>query len=232
MSKVAQPTDAEIKQKQKDIIKFVINKDIDSLSKITDIGKILEVMYKYSKFKNVVDKRFTNNDALLKQIQEHIEREELELLAEEEEKEAMTKDKKTHPQFYKKLTEMEAKLPPILGEFDDEEKLSHAKAVADKEFCYKFLYCWLNNPINQTNESIKQVYNDIINSYNVTDKRFPSFKNLPLSMDDYNITFDVGFIINIITHVKKGGLTPTQKRRPNKSKKRNHTIKKDRVKTR
>jgi hypothetical protein len=49
------------------------------------------------------------------------------------------------------------------------------------------------------------------------------------SPENYTITFDVGFIINIET-VKKGGLIPTQKRRKRKrAKKTNHTIKKDRV---
>jgi hypothetical protein len=54
-------------------------------------------------------------------------------------------------------------------------------------------------------------------------------KRFLFSPENYTITFDVGFIINIET-VKKGGLIPTQKRRKCKrAKKTNHTIKKDRV---
>ena len=141
---------------------------------------------------------------------------------------AKSDDKGVHPQFYKKLTEMQEKLPPILG---GNSGFVSYNQVADKEFCYKFLYCWLNNPINKTNESVQRVYSDIVYSYGITDKRLPPLvKTLSASFDKYNITFDVGFIINVQVP-SKGGLIPTQKRRPNKSKKRNHTIK-DRVKTR
>ena len=122
---------------------------------------------------------------------------------------------------------MEAKLPPILG---NNNGFVSYNQVADKEFCYKFLYCWLNNPINQTNESVKRVYNDIVDSYSIKDVRLPLLPLSP-SINKYNITFDVGFIINV--QPLKGGLIPTQKRRKRKKpKKSNHTIKKDRVKTR
>lgn len=141
--------------------------------------------------------------------------------AEQEEKEA-----DTNTLFEAKLKEMEAKLPPKLGVLDQ----TYANdQVNDKEFCYKFLYCWLNNLKNQTNEDVKAVYNNIIDAYNIQNIGKQDINSVVL--DSYNITFDVGFIINVNPPVK-GGI-PTQKRRPNKPKKRNHTIKdRVRVKTR
>lgn len=141
--------------------------------------------------------------------------------SEQEEKEADT------TLFEAKLKEMEAKLPPKLGDLDANAK--YPTYIQDKEFCYKFLYCWLNNKINQTNDNVKAVYNNIIDAYNIQniDKQYTN----SIVLDSYNITFDVGFIINVNPPVK-GGI-PTQKRRPNKPNKRNHTIKdRVRVKTR
>ena len=88
----------------------------------------------------------------------------------------------------------------------------------------------MNNQDNQTNPNAIKVYNSIIETYGIEDERFPKLNEDTTIKEKFDITFDVGFIINIES-VKTGG-TPTQKRRPNKSKKRNHTIKKDRVKTR
>ena len=143
---------------------------------------------------------------------------------EQEEKE---KEADTNALFEAKLKEMEAKLPPKLGKnglgFVDYTQ------VADKEFCYKFLYCWLNNPSNQKNPNAIKVYNSIIDTYGIEDERFPKLDEKE-DTQVVDITFDVGFIIKI--NVQKGGI-PTQKRRPNKPKKRNHTIKdRVRVKTR
>lgn len=134
-----------------------------------------------------------------------------------------------HPQFNAKLAEMEQKLPPKLGANNG---FITYNQVADKEFCYKFLYCWLNNPSNKTDESVK-IYNDIIDSYEITDKRFPKIVDSSFSVNTNinNITFDVGFIINIES-IQKGGSVPTQKRRKHTPfKKLNRTIK-DRAKTR
>lgn len=144
--------------------------------------------------------------------------------SEQEEKE---KEADTNALFEAKLKEMEAKLPPKLGKnglgFVDYTQ------VADKEFCYKFLYCWLNNPSNQKNPNAIKVYNSIIDTYGIEDERFPKLDEKE-DIQVVDITFDVGFIIKI--NVQKGGI-PTQKRRPNKPKKRNHTIKdRVRVKTR
>jgi hypothetical protein len=140
-------------------------------------------------------------------------------------KSVLVADKNAHPLFYNKLTEMEAKLPPILGNPNDDDPVYDQ--VADKEFCYKFLYCWRNNPSNQTNESVQRVYNEIIRYYDIN---FDPIDEVNLSMDNYTITFDVGFIINVKVVPSKGGLIPTQKRRKRKrAKKTNHTIKKDRV---
>ena len=132
--------------------------------------------------------------------------------------------------FEEKLKEMEAKLPPKLGVL---EQTYANDRVNDKEFCYKFLYCWLNNRENQTNEDVKAVYNNIIDAYDIQNIEKQDTNSIVL--DSYNITFDVGFIINIETQVitEKGGAISTQKRRPNKPNKRNHTIKdRVRVKTR
>lgn len=133
--------------------------------------------------------------------------------------------------FETKLKEMEAKLPSKLGVLDQNYANDQIK---DKEFCYKFLYCWLNNPDNQTNEDAKAVYNIIIDAYDITD--FEKQDTNSIVLNNNNITFDVGFIINIKKPLQviteRGGSTiPTQKRRPNKAQKRNRTIK-DRVKTR
>lgn len=127
--------------------------------------------------------------------------------------------------FETKLQEMEAKLPPKLGELNENDANDQIK---DKEFCYKFLYCWLNNPDNQKNEDVKAVYNIIIDAYDITDLKKQNTNSIILNN---NITFEVGFIINVET--TKGGASaiPTQKRRPNKAKKSNRTIK-DRAKTR
>ena len=123
--------------------------------------------------------------------------------------------------FETKLKEMEAKLPLKLGELDS--STNYPDYIQDKEFCYKFLYCWLNNPDNQKNEDVKAVYNSIIDAFEKQATNSIILNN--------KITFDVGFIINI--EPTKGGGTPTQKRRPNKPNKRNHTIKdRVRVKTR
>ena len=133
--------------------------------------------------------------------------------------------------FETKLKEMEAKLPPKLGELDQNYANYQVNdRVNDKEFCYKFLYCWLNNQDNQTNEDAKAVYNKIIDAYDIPDYQKQNTDSIVLN--SYNITFDVGFIINVKTTRGGGGSTiPTQKRRPNKPQKRNRTIK-DRVKTR
>ena len=132
-------------------------------------------------------------------------------------------------QFEIKLKEMEAKLPPKLGEVNNNAVYDEIK---DKEFCYKFLYCWLNNPDNQTNEDVKAVYNIIIDAYDITNFEKQNTNSIVLNN---NITFDVGFIINIkplqVITERGGSAIPTQKRRPNKAKKSNRTIK-DRVKTR
>jgi len=135
--------------------------------------------------------------------------------------------------FEAKLKEMEAKLPPKLVDNENKGGFLSYKDISDKEFCYKFLYCYLNNKDNQTNE-IKAICKDIFNVYKIENgnpmEDFSSYTNDNIIS---NITFDVGFIINVET--TKGGASaiPTQKRRPNKPKKRNHTIKDMvRVKTR
>lgn len=136
--------------------------------------------------------------------------------------------------FEDKLKEMEAKLPPklIKNEENKGDGFLSYNDIADKEFCYKFLYCYLNNIENQTDE-IKSICKEIFNVYKI--------ENGTTAMEDFsgytnnkiirNITFDVGFIINI--DEINGGSIPTQKRRPNKPRKRNRTIKdKVRVKKR
>ena len=122
---------------------------------------------------------------------------------------------------------MEQKLPIILH--DSDSKLVVYDQVKDKEFCYKFLYCWLNNKDNQTNPTVIEVYNNIVDSYDMSYDKIQESTSLSMTKK-INITFDVGFIINIEV-LSEGGTTPTQKRRPKIQRKSNHTIK-NRVKTR
>jgi len=129
--------------------------------------------------------------------------------------------------FNVKLAEMEQKLPIILH--DSDSKLVVYDQVKDKEFCYKFLYCWLNNKDNQTNPTVIEVYNNIVDSYDMSYDKIQESTSLSMTKK-INITFDVGFIINIEV-LSEGGTTPTQKRRPKIQRKSNHTIK-NRVKTR
>jgi len=129
--------------------------------------------------------------------------------------------------FNVKLAEMEQKLPIILH--DSDSKVVVYDQVKDKEFCYKFLYCWLNNKDNQTNPTVIEVYNNIVDSYDMSYDKIQESTSLSMTKK-INITFDVGFIINIEV-LSEGGTTPTQKRRPKIQRKSNHTIK-NRVKTR
>jgi hypothetical protein len=129
--------------------------------------------------------------------------------------------------FNVKLAEMEQKLPIILH--DSDSKLVVYDQVKDKEFCYKFLYCWLNNKDNQTNPTVIEVYNNIVDSYDMSYDKIQESTSLSMTKK-INITFDVGFIINIEV-LSEGGTTPTQKRRPKIQRKSNHTIK-NRVKMR
>ena len=129
--------------------------------------------------------------------------------------------------FNVKLAEMNKKLPSkILGDYND--KVVLYDQVKDKEFCYKFLYCWLNNTVNQTKPNVIEVYNNIVDSYDMSYDKMQVSTSLSMTKK-INTTFDVGFIINI--EVLSEGGTTTQKRRHKRQRKSNHTIK-NRVKTR
>jgi hypothetical protein len=134
------------------------------------------------------------------------------------------------PSFETKLKEMEKKLPPKLVKNENGDGFVNYDKIVDKEFCYKFLYCYLNNIDNQTDE-IKSICRDIFNVYKIENGTMEDFFKEDFSTYDKtiirNITFEIGFIIHIEV-ISKGGSTPTQKRRPRKS---NHTIK-NREKTR
>jgi hypothetical protein len=238
------------KFKTKKIISYIQNNEFDKLSKIDNIDTILEKMYVLKNFKKLVDDKFktfenlitlikTSDEELLKELEKIKEYD-----ATDSKSTSFVPDAKatseetqadTNTLFEAKLKEMEEKLPPKL--VDNENKgddfLSYGQ-VADKEFCYKFLYCYLNNKDNQTDE-IKAICKEIFNVYKMENgNSIEDFSKYVNNNIISNITFDVGFIINIkFSNLGGASAIPTQKRRKHKKhKKANHTIKKERVKTR
>jgi len=228
---------------------------IEPLSEIEGITELLKKYYKNSDFKTIVDNRFKNLRELITLVENKEAEKRLKKIEETENKVVETDTKQQEdevvenkavelddinveienkrPSFQEKLTEMEQKLPPKLV-INNENKgdgfLSYNE-ITDKEFCYKFLYCYLNNKDNQTDE-IKAICKDIFNVYKIeNDNPIDDFSSYTNNNIISNITFEVGFIINVET--TKGGASaiPTQKRRPNKAKKSNRTIK-ERAKTR
>lgn len=243
----------KIREKLKQIITLISNGDNKSLSNIQNVEKFLPVIYEKQDFKRIIDTNLykfnvKNLNGLINKInttnklQPIINKEDEKLLNELSDENILKElnelqdtsvdtadiNIKMDSLFETKLKEMEAKLPLKLGELDSSTE--YPKYIQDKEFCYKFLYCWMNYTDNQTNEDAKAVYNIIIDAYDIQNIKKQVTNSIAL---DSNITFDVGFIINIEPTKRGGSTIPTQKRRPNKPKKRNHTIKdRVRVKTR
>lgn len=220
--------------KNKQVFKTIVDKRFKNIKNLIKLVEDKEAEKRLQKLEEEEEKAQQDAKATSEQVSQaqqdakkdtpvvSQEKEDAKAKAEQEEKEA-----DTNTLFEAKLKEMEAKLPPKLG-----NAVSYTQ-VADKEFCYKFLYCWLNNPSNQKNPNAIKVCNSIIDTYGIEDDRFPKSDIDNQAIQVVDITFDVGFIINIEPTKRGGSTIPTQKRRPNKPKKRNHTIKdRVRVKTR
>jgi hypothetical protein len=124
----------------------------------------------------------------------------------------------------KELKELIDKLPTKFGEPNANANPKHTTLdiINDEDFSYKVLYCVDLNQKDNEKISTMQIYNDIIPYYNVKKKLLDISLGTVKNKLYTTITFDEGFFVNI--NPKKGGSTPTQKRRPKRQKKTNNTI--------
>ena len=176
-----------------DIVRYIDELDVQNLSNIPNIIKILIIIKKKDpSFANKIDELIPQIDQ--KQISDKIPN--IEFTKEDEDflnklgerqvplEDAVSPDDikledVSNTEFLTLLQSMIDKLPPSLGEQtikkEGSEGVNSAEYVVpleDKEFCYKFLYSMKNNPANK-NPRTNKIYNNIIDYYGIGEPQVP-----------------------------------------------------------